>query len=312
MKKLLIALLVLLALGTASIYIFIPKQIVVGHIEPVYINDHWAFTYLSDTSYWKKWWPKDENVVAGNNRFGYKNQQFSLDSLYYNAVTISIAHDGNINQSKLAVLPLKVDEVRLGWECIIESSMNPFTRLKQYQDAISIKQGMREILSAYKKWLGVTENVYGFNVVPAKIIDTILVAKRAQFKGSYPTPVQIDSLLNIIRLHISKYGVAPSGLPMLNVFTKEGIYDVQVAIPVSKVVPETEELRIKRMFPGNALVAKFKGGPYTIQKAYEACETFRMLHSATSPAIPFQSMVTDRAKESDTSKWETILYYPVM
>jgi hypothetical protein len=31
----------------------------------------------------------------------------------------------------------------------------------------------------------------------------------------------------------------------------------------------------------------------------------------TSPAIPYQSLITNRLTETDTTKWVTKLYYPV-
>jgi hypothetical protein len=35
-------------------------------------------------------------------------------------------------------------------------------------------------------------------------------------------------------------------------------------------------------------------------------------HQRVAPAIPFQSLVTDRTKQPDTSKWVTRLYWPIM
>jgi hypothetical protein len=276
------------------------------------VNGHWAFAYLSNTAQWKKWWPGEENTGTIDSGFNYKSQHYELDSLFYNAMTINIAHGGNINQSKLMVLPLKSDEVQLGWECQVDGSMNPVSRLKQYQNAVMIKQGMEGLLGTFKSWVSVTENVYGFNVVAGKIVDTLLIAKRAKFTGNKPTPLQVDSLLNILRSHFEKFGAKQNGLSMLHFVSNEpGIFETQVAIPIDKVVPETAEIKIKRMFAGNALITRVKGGPYTIEKAYEACENYSQDHLRTAPAIPFQSMVTDRVKVTDTSKWETILYYPV-
>jgi hypothetical protein len=312
MKKFLIAILILLGLATTCIYIFIPRVIRVSHVETMHVNGHWAFAYLSNTMQWKKWWPKEENTVAMDSGFTYKSQHYVLDSLFYNAMTINIIHGGNSNHSKLRVLPLKRDEVQVGWECQVDGSMNPLTRLKQYQNAVMIKQGMEGLLVAYKNWVGVTENIYGFNVIAGKIADTLLIAKRAKFSGSKPTPLQVDSLLNILRTHFGKFGAKQNGLSMLHFVSNEpGVFEAQVAIPIDRVVPETAEIKIKRMFAGNALITRVKGGPYTIEKAYEACENYSQDHLRTAPAIPFQSMVTDRAKVSDTSKWETILYFPV-
>jgi hypothetical protein len=35
-------------------------------------------------------------------------------------------------------------------------------------------------------------------------------------------------------------------------------------------------------------------------------------YQRVSPAIPFYSLITDRLKEPDSSKWITKIYFPVM
>ena len=63
---------------------------------------------------------------------------------------------------------------------------------------------------------------------------------------------------------------------------------------------------------GNILVTDVKGGPYNIAKAFEAVEKYTEDHNRMAPAIHFQSLVTDRRQERDTSKWITRIYWPVM
>jgi len=63
---------------------------------------------------------------------------------------------------------------------------------------------------------------------------------------------------------------------------------------------------------GFILEGEVKNGPYTIDAAMEQLEVYRADHQYTSPAIPYQLLVTDRLKETDTSKWITKLYYPIL
>jgi hypothetical protein len=63
---------------------------------------------------------------------------------------------------------------------------------------------------------------------------------------------------------------------------------------------------------GNILITEVKGGPASIKKAFNEMETYITDYRRTAPAIPFQSLITDRSKEPDTSKWVTKIYYPVM
>jgi hypothetical protein len=63
---------------------------------------------------------------------------------------------------------------------------------------------------------------------------------------------------------------------------------------------------------GNILAAEVKGGPHTIGRGFEVIEKYTEDHNRIAPAMPFQSMVTDRRREPDTSRWITKLYLPVM
>lgn len=313
MRKLLIALLLILAVSTVCIYLFIPKKVSVSQVETVNVGDRWVFGYVMDKAGWKNWWPVTATGTTDSS-FVYNGLSFSIDSLFYNAMKIKIKRGETlITESRLYVIHLGNNQSQVNWEATIEPALNPVTRLKNYQSGVVIRQSMQSLLSAYKNWLSVTENVYGFKILQGKILDTMLLAKRAQFKNNPPSPLQVDSLLQILRDYTGKYHAAQNGLPMLHVVNNEpGIYEAQVALPINKKIPETNEIKIKRMFAGNTLTARFKGGPYTIQRAYDATENYKLDHLKSSPAIPFQSMITDRAKEADTSKWETILYYPVV
>jgi hypothetical protein len=65
------------------------------------------------------------------------------------------------------------------------------------------------------------------------------------------------------------------------------------------------------MVLGNILEAEVRGGEAAVQNGIEELENYKEDHEKTSPAIPFQLLVSDRSKEPDTAKWITRLYYPV-
>lgn len=65
------------------------------------------------------------------------------------------------------------------------------------------------------------------------------------------------------------------------------------------------------MIPGKILSAEIRGGTYTSKESIKRLELYMDDHKLTSPAIPFESLVTDRSKEADTARWVTKLYYPI-
>ena len=63
---------------------------------------------------------------------------------------------------------------------------------------------------------------------------------------------------------------------------------------------------------GNILITEVKGGSNKINNAYKQIRNYISDYNRIAPAIPFESLVTDRSKEPDSSKWVTRIYYPVM
>ncbi len=101
---------------------------------------------------------------------------------------------------------------------------------------------------------------------------------------------------------------------MVHVESKTGNngYETMVAIPVDRVLDDSQDFALKKMVPGNILVAEVKGGISTVKEGEAQLENFVQDYQFVSPAIPFQSLVTNRMLEKDTSKWITKLYYPIL
>jgi hypothetical protein len=65
------------------------------------------------------------------------------------------------------------------------------------------------------------------------------------------------------------------------------------------------------MILGSLLTAEVKGGAHTVSEAEKQLENYVRDYQIVSPAIPFQTLVTDRRKEMDTARWVSIVNYPV-
>ena len=74
----------------------------------------------------------------------------------------------------------------------------------------------------------------------------------------------------------------------------------------------TDSFSFKRMVKGWILVSDIKGGPARINQAIIEMRNFVNDYSKIPIALPFESMVTDRMAEPDTSKWTTRLYFPIV
>jgi hypothetical protein len=58
-------------------------------------------------------------------------------------------------------------------------------------------------------------------------------------------------------------------------------------------------------------MTEVRGGDYTVNQALEHLQEYMNDYQRATMAIPFQSWVTDRSAEKDTTKWVTKIYYPV-
>lgn len=195
------------------------------------------------------------------------------------------------------------------WKGGLEATNNPVTRIKNYFLAIGVKKNISEILQNAKTFLENNERVYGLRIIQQQVKDTILVSTKIISNG-YPSTAEIYNLVKDLRGYIFSNGGTETNSPMLNV-TKDSMYNIMVAIPISTAIPATEKFLLKRMVPGKILVAEVKGGTYTANEALKQLTLYMIDNQLTSPAIPFQSLVTERSKEPDTTKWITKIYFPV-
>ena len=140
--------------------------------------------------------------------------------------------------------------------------------------------------------------------------DTILVT--TNFSSiQYPSTSKIYSAIDSIKNYISLNNAKETNYPMLHILQDSGLYKTQVAIPVNMVIPQSRIYLVKRMVPGKILVGEIKGGNYSTGEALRQMQIFMTDNALSSPAIPFESLITNRMEEPDTSKWVTKIYYPV-
>ncbi|HEU5165452.1 MAG TPA: hypothetical protein VFU29_07925 [Chitinophagaceae bacterium] len=305
MKKILIALVLLALLALAAVYLFIPGRIKIETAISVKAAFPAVSRMLIDKNNWKKCWP-------GESPFNYGKQTYSINEQAYSVYDINI-HSGNdtIN-SRLELVPIKNDITTIGWYAAQVTSSNPFIRFSQYRLANTTEKNMNEILQSMKAFLEKTKNIYGFEINRILVTDSVLISMRRSFEHS-PNVKEIDAMIQDLRKYIVQNNAIEKNSPMLNVLKFDSShYEAMTAIPVDRALPPTTEFAPKYLLKGgNILEAQVQGGPTTIENGLKELENYRSDYRLTSPAIPYQLLVTDRVKEADTAKWITRLYYPV-
>ena len=315
MKKFLLFIFILVLLSFTGVYIFIPSRISFGKVIYINGNKNIAGRYIADEGNWGKWWPSDTQHTLSFERknneisYSYKNYRYTISRKALEGTGILIKHNADTINSFLHTISLNTDSLAVEWKGELDETYNPFKKIRNYLLATEVKKNISEILQSAKSFLENSENVYGLNITQQQVKDTLLISTRLT-TNKYPTTAEIYNLIKSLREYIFSKGGAETNFPMLNI-TKDSIFKTMVAIPINRVIPPTAIFLLKKMVPGKILVTEVKGGTYSADEALRQLTIYMEDNHLGSPAIPFQSLVTDRLKEQDTLKWITKIYYPV-
>ncbi len=316
MKKGLIGLLFICLVVLVSIYIFIPDNLVISKITLVKANQNSSYRILADENQWGKWWSsfskQDSLSFKVLKAYNYKNISYSINNKMDNAVGILIKNKDFEISSIINILPLSIDSGAIEWKCELPSGSNPVKKIINYLYAKKIKNNMADILNNLQAFLNKQENIYGIHIEQTKVKDTFLISTKS-ITTNYPSISFYYDLIKNLKKYITGQDVKQTGYPMLHVQAIDSIrYETMVAIPVNKQIPGSGSFLFKRMLAGGKiLVTEVKGGPFIIKEALTQFENYKEDCKLASPAIPFESLVTDRSKETDTTKWLTKIYYPI-
>jgi hypothetical protein len=316
MKKWIIGLALLLFLFLVLLYIFIPSKLTVSTAGFMSCTPGAAVRILSDGPGWKKWWPAsgtNEGTASGDSDSIYilGLTGFSVTANLNQAVQISIQDQGTILPSLATILAVPGDSCVVQWVTALQAGPNPLQRIRQYMHAGRIRNNMQTVLAALQVWLDKKENVYGLQLRSSSTVDTLLIAIRQDF-AEYPATPEIYGLVATLRQYAEQQGAAVTDQPLLSVLPRQPAgFAVMVALPVNRQLEGRAPIVFSRMVPGRFIVSEVRGGTGRVQEALSQIQHYFEDYKKTSMAIRFQSLVTDRMKEPDSSKWVTRLYAPV-
>jgi DNA gyrase inhibitor GyrI len=307
MKRVLFFVLLLVAAGLAAVYFFIPKQLAVKRVQLIHANENAVNKFIHSKAGLLKWW----GAAAGDTALRSGNFDFAISAQAYRGITLDIKNDGQSFPSTLDMIPLGRDSVQIIWSTAVATGNNPIQKIGRYNRAKNLSENMDALLGRLKAFTENTSHTYGITVEKTKVKDTVLLTLMHNFKAM-PTDSEVYAMINQLKAHIKTTDAKEMNAPMLNINTEvPGIFETMVAISINKEIAETADMKIKRMFAGKILIAECKGGHATIAGAFKGFEEYKNDYEYTSPAKPFQSLVTNRLEEKDTAKWVTKIYYPV-
>ena len=317
MKKWLLILVVILFIISIASYVLIPSVIKVSKIEKVEASSEEVFRYFTTPLLRNKWIPatmssqNKQNYNTTDSSFSFENENFRVSNVQSTSASIIIGTENEKINSQVLMVSEGVDSTVIIWEAEINAGSNPISRIGGYLTAQRIKNYFTGILDVHKKFVTVPENVYTFPIVTEQVKDTILIALRKVFATS-PGTAEIYAMVTKLEAYAKANNAKLTNAPMLNITVLDSShYQCTVAIPISKEIKDFGDLYLSKMVPGKILVATIKGGPATIKYGFSRLQDYFRQHKHVSPAIPFESLITNRNTETDTIKWITKIYYPI-
>ena len=311
MKRLIYGLLIIVVICVAGIYIFIPARITVSTVRYVKAYHNTVLKFQTDKTIMNNWFQS----VSGKTENGYQYKVFTynIEKTVSNITGFTVKSNTLDLKGNLISLNIYLDSSAIQCVTEIEAGLNPLGRISKYREAIQLKESMTGLMDQLKMFLDNSSGIYGINVKETQLKDSVLITSKI-LTVKYPTVEEIYQQVKKLSDYASSKNATIQNSPMLFVNKIDDIhYQSMIGIPINKVIEQTNDMRIKRMpYKGNIFVTEIKGGPSVIQKSFEQLNTYLLDSKRVSPAIPFEMMITDRSKETDTTKWITRWYYPVM
>ncbi|HEY6900748.1 MAG TPA: hypothetical protein VI233_08905 [Puia sp.] len=299
MKKWILILAVLLSVAAVLGYFFIPATVTVTKRVSLKCNTAGAFSFLQDQRQMSVWWP------GHGDRLVYKGDSYRVVHLAYFNTDVRISGKWGDVESRISVLPgTGIDSTILQWECRMKGS--------SYWRANKVGDNIGELLDTAAAFLSDQKNVYATDIREGSTRDSCLAVTRVEL-GLYPTTKDMYAQVDRLRAYIQQLGARETGHPMVNVTpVMDSVrFKLMVAIPVDRDIPRNGEFYGTRLVPAKFLIADVKGGEASVKKVIKGMEDYIRDYRRTVMAIPYQSLITERPSQPDTTKWETRIFYPV-
>jgi hypothetical protein len=246
---------------------------------------------FEDVAGWDRWWPK-------NSHCGYK-----IEGVYYNDIRLSIqCADGSTLSGDMRLAPLAQDSTLINWRC----KLPLLARDKE------IRRTVDSILQAFKTFIEDSRNIYSGVRFYRTMSKNCILVTLTSIGAAYPTTAEVYAKIDSLRKYFVSQKAAAIDSPMLNVSKISPTqFRMTVAIPVNKLLSGDGRISIKNFVPWKMLEGDVHGGPYTAEKAFEEMQKFKIDNNISIMALPYQSLITDRRKVQDTTKWVTIICAPI-
>jgi len=313
MQKWIIGLVAIILISICCCYLLIPNKIFIEENIIIQANPGSVQRGILEDKKWEKWWPGQIKSNHQHSLFSYNGFTYRVVEKKPTTLVFSIT-DANFSDTALFhFISAGQDSTLLAWEADLPTATLPIKRAQRFLKSRQISTDLKILLEKARTFFSNADNLYNIHIEKSLVTDSTLLFTSALSKG-FPNTEFVYILINKLKNYASAHSAKMTGYPMLNISNKDSInFVTKVALPVDKKLKDSGNIVYKWMLGGgNILTTEVKGGNASIVQALQQLEQYVTDYHHVAPAISFQSLITDRIKEKDTSKWITKIYYPVM
>ncbi len=308
MKRVVFILVFILIILLVFIYVFIPSTITSSKTASVKCIDKNILQLIGNRQGWNKWLSKEH---SSSDLIQYKDYQIKLGPATYTSVAFDALKDGDVIFNEIGFVKDSVTKTKISVISSVATGMNPFTRFRKWQMMKNYEIVINDLMQQLIGFAEDKKNIYGVDITDGRIPDSLFISTRKTF-DHHPMEAEVYQLIDQLNVYANTKNAKQVNQPMMHLERIDSNhFEIMVALPIDKVIDNAGSFSFKQMVKGNTLIAEVLGGRATINNGLRALEQFKSDYQFTSPAISFESMITDRRAEPDTSKWVTRLYYPI-
>lgn len=307
-KTLLVSLTVLFLLLLISSF-FISDTIIIAGSQPLPVPATAAQRGINKTREWKQWWPM---TPATDSSYSYNQLRFHRLLPELTSVRFLLQEDDREHEGAFVINTGKGDSSAIHYEVsLVNTHKNPISRIRHFFNAFSLKSSMDALLLKAAAFYANPDNIYGIHIINTWVKDSTLISTK-MIKTDTPSIGDVYALIDKLNSYIQKNKGTIRNAPMLNITRLEANQvQAMVAIPLLRDIPATGDIVIKKMVLGKILETEITGDENAVWKGRQELKNYADDYLKLSPAIPFESLLTNRLQEKDKSRWKTRLSYPI-
>ncbi|MFY8126894.1 MAG: hypothetical protein ACOVMM_00840 [Chitinophagaceae bacterium] len=308
MKKFYI-ILSIIALAITLSYLLIPNEIKLENSTIVQANFNNINRQLLIKNNWINWFPEN------NNKFIIDEFEFSFSKTpNENVLVVNVNQDKNNFKAYYQLSQIAFDSILIQTTSTTKSKSGWINdKIKNYFFSKKLNKALNSFIGIFKKFAEDKKSFYGLTAKLTKLPDSCMIAKKA-ICVNYPTTHQIYKEIEALEQYAKANNASAIKPPMLHVKQLQPLgYEFMVSLPVNKRLASKGDIVFKQMLPyGNYLESdSIIGFTKKVDSLFLSFENYKNDYNFTSPAIPFQSLITNRKLIKDSTKWVTKFYYPV-